>query len=544
MRQKIWSIAITLSLFCTAYAGEAPVHYLVAYGQVWGFLKYFHPYPGTVNWDERLIADYPRLKQASAPEFETLVDELVQLCPLDGFSGRDTTDLEMMPRVFSWMEADVFTASQRDYMHRLLVCKPRFRNAYVSINWVGSANFTTEKNVPVTRWEEAVLFLSITRYWNAVNYFFPYRSLIPGDWNDVYREQLPSFLKASGTEEYQLNVMRLSNAIADGHGFVNAEEDYLKAYRFPPFYAASVSDGTYITWVANDSVHHYPVRRGDKVLEIEGMTTDERWDWVNSYFASSNDYYARGGYGFFRWTKADSLALVLLRDGDTLRVTVPTFDEDKFYTRKPRKDGRKQPYSLRTDSLSGKAYMYINMGLLEEKDVDARFRRMLRNVDHLVVDSRNYPRWTIIKLSACLLKGKRYFARAWDMSADYPGSFRYHYTQKVGGHREYHGHVYILVDAMTMSQAEYTVMALQQHPRAITIGGQTAGADGNVTSVPLPYGVSATFSGIGIEYADGGPCQQVGVRRDIACQQDAAYIRDWDNDRILHKALELIRQQK
>ncbi len=51
---------------------DAPyTNYLVRYGQVWGFLKYFHPAPGETNWDQRLFDDFEKVKRCgSEADFE------------------------------------------------------------------------------------------------------------------------------------------------------------------------------------------------------------------------------------------------------------------------------------------------------------------------------------------------------------------------------------------------------------------------------------------------------------------------------------------
>ena len=43
----------------------------------------------------------------------------------------------------------------------------------------------------------------------------------------------------------------------------------------------------------------------------------------------------------------------------------------------------------------------------------------------------------------------------------------------------YNGKVLILVDEVSLSQAEYTSMAFRASPRALVVGSTTAGADGN-----------------------------------------------------------------
>jgi C-terminal processing protease CtpA/Prc len=57
-------------------------------------------------------------------------------------------------------------------------------------------------------------------------------------------------------------------------------------------------------------------------------------------------------------------------------------------------------------------------------------------------------------------------------------------------------------------------MMYQAAINATVIGSQTAGADGNVTTVVLPGGYMASFSGLGILYPDGTQTQRTGIKID------------------------------
>jgi carboxyl-terminal processing protease len=114
--------------------------------------------------------------------------------------------------------------------------------------------------------------------------------------------------------------------------------------------------------------------------------------------------------------------------------------------------------------------------------------------DYLIIDSRNYPNWTLIKLSKLLINGRTKFAKFINMDLDYPGSFKWTESQTIGNKMKgYEGNIFVLVDYNTMSQSEYTVMAFQQHQNTVVLGGQTAGADGNISETPLPFGIKSFF---------------------------------------------------
>ncbi len=59
-----------------------------------------------------------------------------------------------------------------------------------------------------------------------------------------------------------------------------------------------------------------------------------------------------------------------------------------------------------------------------------------------------------------------------------------------------------------------TLIALQAHPNVITIGSQSAGANGSRSVLPIPGGLYMLFTGMASYYADNGRVQGLGVRLD------------------------------
>jgi C-terminal processing protease CtpA/Prc len=85
-------------------------------------------------------------------------------------------------------------------------------------------------------------------------------------------------------------------------------------------------------------------------------------------------------------------------------------------------------------------------------------------------------------------------------------------------------------------------MALEAGPKTITVGSQTAGADGNVSRIPLPCGLYAMISGIGVFYPDGTPTQRVGVHIDVVVKPTVEGIRQ-GKDEVLEAAIRQITQE-
>ena len=121
-----------------------------------------------------------------------------------------------------------------------------------------------------------------------------------------------------------------------------------------------------------------------------------------------------------------------------------------------------------------------------------------------------------------------------------PGTFRWGEPLALpAAEPHYAGKIVILVEEASMSQAEYTSMAFRSSPNAIVVGSTTAGADGNVSPIPLPGGLQTMISGIGVFYPDKTPTQRVGIVPDVEVRPSIAGIRE-GRDEVLEEALRQI----
>jgi C-terminal processing protease CtpA/Prc len=101
------------------------------------------------------------------------------------------------------------------------------------------------------------------------------------------------------------------------------------------------------------------------------------------------------------------------------------------------------------------------------------------------------------------------------------------------------GKVVILVDEISQSSAEYTAMVLRAAPNAIVMGSTTAGADGNVSAIPLPGNLRSLISGLGVFYPNKKPTQRIGIVPDVMVRPTIAGIRA-RRDQVLESAIHYI----
>lgn len=106
----------------------------------------------------------------------------------------------------------------------------------------------------------------------------------------------------------------------------------------------------------------------------------------------------------------------------------------------------------------------------------------------------------------------------------------------------YPGRLILLVNEHTQSASEYITMLLQSIPGTITIGSQTAGADGDVVEIIMPLGLDLNYSSIGIYYPDGTNAQRAGVKIDRQVYPTVEGIRT-GRDEVLEAALYSINGQ-
>lgn len=150
----------------------------------------------------------------------------------------------------------------------------------------------------------------------------------------------------------------------------------------------------------------------------------------------------------------------------------------------------------------------------------------LAGIDAIIFDLRGYPNGILYLLADYLLPQARTLARYQRPDLSDPG--RFIEEQLIyGGSRwnGYQGRLMLLLDEQSVSQSEFTAMVLQSHGNVLSFGSQTGAADGDITELRLPGGISTYFSGLGIYYPDGRSTQRIGIVPDVAVYPTAAGLR-------------------
>jgi C-terminal processing protease CtpA/Prc len=257
------------------------------------------------------------------------------------------------------------------------------------------------------------------------------------------------------------------------------------------------------------------LRVGDAILAVDGVAVDSLFRLWAPLFAASNEP-----------TRQRDMARSLVRGADTVATLVVDRGGQRTTLRVPRvRHALLDPRAGLTHDLSGDTFRmlapdvaYVRLGPLKRDSV-AGYLDRARTARVLVVDCRNYPSDNPSHaLGSRLVPVPTPFARFTRADWSNPGTSMWddRLVMKLPSEAPtFAGRVVILVDEVTQSSAEYHAMAFRAAPGALVVGSTTAGADGNVSRIPLPGGLQAMITGIGTFYPDRRPTQQVGIVPDL-----------------------------
>lgn len=521
-------------------------------GKVWGFVKYRHPDPatGTVDWDSALFDVLPDLMAASSPAQanDVLADWLAGY-PFTVGSDATAESWRRLQDQYGDSAPDTGWISDRSFLGEA-VCQylERLDQTYVGELPKGYAafsadipgvDFSHERDWQFRADDDGVKLLALYRFWNAFAYYAPNVDITPVDWDQALREGIDEMLGAEDRAAYLKALGSLSSKTGDAH--VAMVDDALSLYRFygSHFLRCSflVIDGQVVVQYCDEK--ETSLHPGDVILAIDGTPMTDRIAELSRYFALPEpDKFGKVLAIPLLNTKGPTARVTVLRDGEQLDLSVYTTNQ-LFVPENPWKNG----------TLENGQIGYIDPAALREGDVE-KLMENFAGTRGLIVDLRQYPSVFLpYLLGEYLVPEPTQFATLTLPNPALPGSYfrqESFYTgagtlQATGetAYPPYTGKVVLLMNENSISQSEFTVMALRQSPRAVVVGSLSVGADGNAVYLKLPGNVQSSFTGMGVYTPEGEATQRVGLQPDIVCLPTVEGLRD-GQDELMNKAIEII----
>lgn len=522
--------------------------------KVWGYTKYFHN--GMVRdmqWDEVLLRALQAVQSArSDQDYHQAIEQVLSS------AGAVTTAMTAAPTLprerfipvdYSWMhDSTMLSASVRSRLELIRQHFRPFRNFYVGVSPVGTPQPQNENRYSgITAPDEQYRLLALFRYWNVINYFFPYKDVIGRSWDAVLREMIPVFINTpQDGGSYHLALARLSAHINDSHGFVQTPF-FWQAWGsgILPVGVSFIEGQTVVTGLSYlpsflEASGVSSLRIGDVLTHINGEHVDSIRRRLTPFTPASNSSALHRNlntlirYGTIGW-------VTLTVQRGTERFTIRA-QRVAWNTENNARLPTNTPIWRILDGNIG----YVDMGRLEVADVQ-RMMTALANTRGIVFDVRNYPRGTMDAIGS-YLGTPRPFVIFTAPDPLHAGTFAVPANSwlpqpfvselSVGGSLRYAGRTVGLMNAVTQSHAEFTCMAFRALGMPL-VGSQTAGADGNVVELPMPANSTLGYTSLGVFYPSGAPTQRIGIVPDVRVEPTIAGIRA-GRDEVLERGIEVM----
>lgn len=510
--------------------------------KVWGLVKYYHPkvVSGSVNWDYELFRITPDIlaSKNSNDTDKILYDWIMKLGKVKENAENDKDKEVMLKRDLAWIKDEKYIDKNLgDLLIKISNTNISKRaKAYVSYSKDSPfSDFKNEKAYNNMKYDDSgYKLLSLFRYWNIIEYYYPYKDIIEENWDSVLTEFIPKFIETKDELEYKLAVEGLATKIHDPHAMVSDTNGTLDKYRgdkYAPIEFGLIENQIVIKNVLPKYEKECKLKKGDIVLKINDKDIFEVIKEKSKYASLSKKsaIVNRLQYELFATSK-DSMNLTIKRDDNKITQNVKCYPDINMF-------------DIDEDShkLIDKNIGYINPGKLAEGEIDKIMDKFM-DTKGLIVDLRYYPSdFIVYSLGKYLMPKEVTFAKTSVPNQSVPGEFILYEDLKVGSDNKnyYKGKVMILMNERSQSQSEFTVMSLRNAPNAKVIGSDSIGTDGNVASFSLPGGVNTLITGVGIYNPDKSQTQRIGIKPDIYIEPTIQGIKE-GRDELLEKAIEII----
>lgn len=510
--------------------------------KIWVFLKYHHPEvnAGKFNWDYELFRNLPQVlasrnekerdetilkwirKTGKVPKCETCIES-----PSDAFILGD----------IQWIERENILKELKESLKWIFENRISGANHYAGPAEYGPPPaFTNELDYAQFSYpDDGYRLLALFRYWGIIQYYFPYKHLIDDDWDQVLKSFIPVFLNAKNALDYELALLQLITKINDTHASLNTKliDSELRGEYYPPFELAFVENKLVITKPLLDTLSHL---QGEVISHFNGKEIHTMIESLSPYFPASNKAVLKRDMAWqILRSKEKPVKLTFEKKG---MVNMDFVHMNTFNSLFAKKNPEKESFKMISNDIA-----YLNIRKLNPTELESIFSK-IKSTKGLIIDLRTYPENTLIyDLGAYLVKTPKGFVKASLPQYDTPGTFYFTPPIEMQPHPDtfYNGKVILLVNENTQSTSEFHAMGFQMGDNVMTIGSQTAGADGNVTNIKLPGGYSTFISGVGIYYPDGTETQRIGIKIDMEVIPTIQGIKN-GRDEVMEKAIEILNE--
>ena len=518
-------------------------------GRIWGFLKYHHPAvgKGTYDWDKELFRILPAyLNVSSYEEQEKLlydwIDSMGEV-PICTSCVQSSPDAVQQPN-HDWIKTYFEYQPLQEQLIKIYHNRNQGNHYYITSNKGNNTALFTNENAYVDKPypDAATRLLALFRYWNSIQYFYPYKHLTNQPWDKVLPTYITKFINATNELEYELVVLELMTETNDSHAMIRAGNDQIlkqKGLNYAPFRAWFIENQfIMVDDYQPQFTNSIGIKKGDRITHINGKKIEDLiQDFAKYYPVSNQASFLRNIALDLLRSSASTMIINYESDGKNVEKEIQLYTKDQlnyyaWYKSNPQEKG----YKILDHNIG-----FVSIAHLKENEIP-KLKKDLGTTQGIIIDLRNYPTIKLPEeLGSYFVNDKISFAKFSYPNLDHPGEFLFSPENRLLKQKiTYNGKVVVLVNEVTQSAAEFLTMALQVGKQTIIMGSQTAGANGNVISIVLPGGIETWISGLGAYYPDGKETQRIGIPIDVEIKPTRKGIQE-NRDELLEKAIHYLK---
>ena len=393
--------------------------------------------------------------------------------------------------------------------------------------------------------------LGLFRLWNAMKYYFPSIDVIDDCWDEVLLRHIPMMLEGTDRLSYELTLASLASRLHDGPHVTFSNRAAMFDNKFGRFAApvrlTEVEGKLVVIEQILQNNRPGELMPGDVILEVNGVDIDEIITEKLQYVSYPNKEKALRYLTLMHMilrqnSTVTPMELTVLRNGTQKTIETQVLNSQTM--RQFQFTFPETAYELLENNIG-----LINPSRLEDGQL-ANVMEYFANTNGLIVDLRQRPAYTLppfpMQLAEFLVEETQLFFRLTVPSQSIPSVFTDLIRGYAGGFRGmsanpyiYEQNVVLLMNERTISFPESAVMALQNGSNVTVLGSNSMGSNGDIRILPLPGGITMSFSSLGVFTPEGGQTHRIGLSPDVYVRPTIAGIRD-GRDELLEAAIEYL----
>ena len=522
---------------------------LALLAKVWGFAKYYHPAVGSgdYHWDYVLFkAMASMLNAQNIDERNTVLYALLyglgDFRTVRRLNIPDSKNVKMLPDLDWINDRKTFGDDLSKKLNEVKMARRGNTHHYIGLYINQASKFRHEYDYPhISPDDDGYRMLALFRFWNMVQYFYPYKYRLKENWHDTLIEFIPKVAHANSSN-YKQVFTELVLRLGDPQTFIASESPDF-GNNAPPLQIRFVENKPVVTGITmvDLSVELAP---GDVIVKINQKPVEDIMEQIRKklesrYFMPNLIHYSIVT-NILR-TDDDFILVEYQRDGRNFTANLRCYTSETLYEN--RIVNTLPGHELLNDDIGYFCPPFFNNDKINEAMSE------FSDTKGIVIDLRNplTYNWAYV-IARFLTATPVYFSKKTKADIQIPGLFTYSNPQRIGvrNRRYYTGKIVVLVNQNTNQYCELTAMAFRALPNTVIIGSAT-GYDRRFlgyspSSFQLPGNIFGSISGHGMYYPDGNELMGVGIVPDIEVKPTIRGIIE-GRDEVLERAIQIIENQ-